>query len=172
MKCKCSSREWSSCTREWSSCTNSCTEARQGNTGKLRCASTCGWDGTWLGVLYRHFSNSRLSLEGGRGMPLMREEDKFSVDIVEADEVDMMREECRAVRVWRVSEARGLDVAELREPVQSGGALERLVGKGKAGAKWGEVVRRVTRAKKENVKSRWRQRGVVAVRGVDGRATR
>ena len=48
MRCKCSSREWSSCT-------SSCTEARQGSIGKLRCESTCGWNGTWLGVLYRHF---------------------------------------------------------------------------------------------------------------------
>ena len=70
MRCKCSSREWSRCT-------SSCTEARQGSTGKLRCASTCGWNGTWLGVLYRHFSNSRLSLEGGRRMPLWREETGF-----------------------------------------------------------------------------------------------
>ena len=60
MRCKCNSREWSSCT-------SSCTGARQGSAGKLRCASTCGWDGTWLGVLYRHFSNSRLSLGGGKG---------------------------------------------------------------------------------------------------------
>ena len=79
MGCKCSSREWSSCT-------SSCNEARQGSTGKLRCASTCEWNGTWLGVLYRHFSNSRLSLEGGRGMPLLREEDKFLVDTVEPEE--------------------------------------------------------------------------------------
>ena len=140
MRCKCSSREWSSCT-------SSCTEARQGSTGKLRCESTCGWNGTWLGVLYRHFSNSRLSLEGGRGMPLLREEDKFLVDIVDTEEVDMVREGCRAAGVWRVSEVRGLDGAELREAAQSGGALERLVGRGKAGAKWGEVVRRVARAR-------------------------
>ena len=89
MRCKCSSREWSSCT-------SSCTEARQGSTGKLRCESTCGWNGTWLGVLYRHLSNSRLSLEGGRGMPLLREEDRFLVDIVDTEEVDMVREGCRA----------------------------------------------------------------------------
>ena len=69
------------------------------------------------------------------------------MDIVEAEEVDMMREGCRAAGVWRVSEVRGLDGAELREAVQSGGALERLVGKGKAGSKWGEVVRRVARAR-------------------------
>ena len=43
----------------------------------------------------------------------------------------------------------GLDGAELREAVQSGGALERLVGRGKAGAKWGEVVRRVAKARGE-----------------------
>jgi ribonuclease HI len=140
MRCKCSSREWSSCT-------SSCTEARQGSTGKMRCESTCGWNGTWLGVLYRHLSNSRLSLEGGRGMPLLREEDRFLVDIVDTEEVDMVREGCRAAGVWRVSEVRGLDGAELREAAQSGGSLERLVGKGKAGAKWGEVMRRVARAR-------------------------
>ena len=69
------------------------------------------------------------------------------VDIVEAEEVDMIREGCRAAGVWRVSEVRGFDGAELREAVQSGGALERLVGKGKAGSKWGGVVRRVARAR-------------------------
>ena len=46
-----------------------------------------------------------------------------------------------------MSEVRGLDGAELREAAQSGGAPERLVGRGKAGAKWGEVVRRVVRAR-------------------------
>ena len=53
-------------------------------------------------MLYRHFSNSRLSLEGGRGMPLLREEDGFLVDIVDIQEVDMVREGCRAAGVWRV----------------------------------------------------------------------
>ena len=80
-------------------------------------------------------------------MPLLREEDKFLVDIVDHEEVDMVREGCRAAGVWRVSEVRGLDGAELREVAQSGGALERLVGRGKSGAKWGKVVRRVTRAR-------------------------
>ena len=74
MRCKCSSREWSSCT-------SSCTETRQGSIGKLRCASTCWWNGTWFGVLYRHFSNNGLSLAGGRGVPLLGEEDRFLVDI-------------------------------------------------------------------------------------------
>ena len=140
MRCRCSSREWSSCT-------SSCTETRQGSTGKLRCASTYGWNGTWLGVLYKHFGNSRLSPEGGRGVPLLREEDKFLADIVEVDEVGMVREGCSAAGIWRVSEVRELDGAELTESVQSGGALERLAGKGKAGAKWGKVVRRVSRAR-------------------------
>ena len=80
-------------------------------------------------------------------MPLLREKDKFLVDIVEADEVGLMREGCRAAGIWRVSEVRGLDGVEMREAAQSGGALERLVGKGKAGARWGEVVRRVARAR-------------------------
>ena len=111
-RCKCSSKEWSNCT-------SGCTEEKQGSTCKLRCASTCGWNDTWLGVLYRHFSNSRLSLEGGRGVPLLREEDKFLVDIVEAEEVDMIREGCRAAGVWRVREVRGFDGAELREAVQT-----------------------------------------------------
>ena len=99
------------------------------------------------GVLYRHFNNSRLSLEGGRGMPRLREEDKFLVEIVEAEEMDMLREGCRAAGVWRVSEVRRLDGVELREAMQSGGAPERLVGKGKAGSKWDEVVKRVARAR-------------------------
>ena len=80
-------------------------------------------------------------------MPLLREEDRFLVDMVDTDEVDMVREGCRAAGVWRVSEVRGLNGAELREAAQSGGSLERLVGKGRAGAKWGEVVRRVARAR-------------------------
>ena len=79
----------------------------------------------------------------------MREEHKFLVDIVDPEEVDMVREGCRAAGVWRVSEVRGLDGVELREAVQSGGALERRVGRGKAGAKWDEVVRRVARARGE-----------------------
>ena len=78
MRCECSSREWSSCI-------SSCTEARQGSTCKPRCASTCGWNGTWLGVLYRHFNNSKLSLEGDREIPRLREEDKFLVGIVETE---------------------------------------------------------------------------------------
>ena len=45
--------------------------------------------GTWLGVLYRHFTNSKLSLEGGRGVPLLRWEDKFLVGMMGVEEVDM-----------------------------------------------------------------------------------
>ena len=59
MRCKCAKEEWTSC--------SGCMEAKQGSTGKERCEGTCGWKGTWLGVLYRHFNNSRLTLEGGRG---------------------------------------------------------------------------------------------------------
>ena len=81
MRCKCAKEEWTSCT--------GCTEAKQGSTGKKRCGSTCGWNGTWLGMLCRHLSNSRLSLEGGRGMPMLGEGDRFLVDLVEADEVEM-----------------------------------------------------------------------------------
>ena len=68
-----------------------------------------GW-----GVLYGHFSNSRLSLKKKAGVPLLREEGKFWVDIVDAEEVDIVREGCRAAGVWRVSEIRGLDGADLR----------------------------------------------------------
>ena len=44
MGCKCAKEEWTSCTGY--------TEAKQGSTSKKRCESTCGWVGTWLGVLY------------------------------------------------------------------------------------------------------------------------
>ena len=44
-------------------------------------------------------------------MPMLREGDKFLVDLVEADEVEMAREGCRAAEVWRVSELRSLDGA-------------------------------------------------------------
>jgi hypothetical protein len=98
-------------------------------------------------MLYKYLSNSRLSLEGGRGIPALREGDRFLVDLVEADEVEMVREGCRAAEVWRVSELRGLDGARLREAAASGGALERLVGRGKAGKTWGEVVRRVAQTR-------------------------
>jgi hypothetical protein len=98
-------------------------------------------------MLYRYFSNSRLSLEGGRGMPTLREGDRFLVDLVEADGVEMVREGCRAAEVWRVSELRSLDGAGLREAVEPDGALERLVGKGKAGKACGEVVRRVAQVR-------------------------
>jgi hypothetical protein len=101
MRCKCAKEEWTNCT--------GCTEAKQGSTGKKRCASTCGWNSTWPRILYRHFSNSRLSLEGGRGMSTLREADRFLVDLVEVDEVEMVREGCRAAEVWRVSELRSLD---------------------------------------------------------------
>ena len=59
MRCKCAKEEWTSCTG-WM-------EAKQGSTDKKRCESTFGWNGTWLGMLYKHFNNSGLSLEGGRG---------------------------------------------------------------------------------------------------------
>ena len=86
MRCKFAREEWTSCT--------GCTEAKQGSADKKRCESTCGWNGTWLGTLYGHLSNSRLSLEGGRGMPTLGERDRCLVDLVEADEVDMVREGC------------------------------------------------------------------------------
>ncbi len=57
-------------------------------------------------------------------MPTLREGDKFLVDLVEADEVEMVREGCRAAEVWRVSELRGLDGTRLREAVKPNGALD------------------------------------------------
>ena len=36
-------------------------------------------------------------------MPTLRKGDKFLVDLVKADEVEMVREGCRAAEVWRVS---------------------------------------------------------------------
>ena len=89
----------------------------------MRCDSTCGWNGTWLGMLYKHFGNNKLSLEGGRGMSTKRKGDKFLVDLMEADEVEMMREGCRAAEIWRVSERRSLDGTSLRETVEPNGAL-------------------------------------------------
>ena len=71
----------------------------------------------------------------------------YLVDLVEADEVEMVREGCRAAEVWRVNELRRLGGAGLREAVESGGALERLVGKCKAGKTWGEAVRRVAQVR-------------------------
>ena len=100
-----------------------------------------------------HFSKSRLSLEGGREMPKMREGDRFLVDLVEADEVEMVRGGCRAAEVWRVSELRDLDGAGLRGLAGLGDALERLVDNGKAGRTWGEVVRRVAQATGSRVDS-------------------
>ena len=96
MGCKCANEEWTSCF--------GCTEAKQGSTCKKRCERACGWNGTWLGVLYRHSSNSKLSLEGGRPrrVHVLREGDRFFVDLVEADEVEMVREGCRAAEVWRI----------------------------------------------------------------------
>ena len=125
MRCKCAEEEWTNCT--------GCTEARQGSTDKKLCESTCGWNDTWLEMLYRHFSNSRLSLEGGRGMPALRKGDRFLVDLVKADEVEMVKEGRRAAEVWRVSELRSLDGTRLKEAARPNGALERLVGRGKAG---------------------------------------
>jgi hypothetical protein len=102
-------------------------------------------------MLYRHLSNIRLSLEGGRGMPALREWDRFLVDVVEADEGEIVREGCRAAEVWRVSELRSLDGTRLKEAARPNGALERLVGRGKAGKVWDEVVRRVAQVRGDRV---------------------
>ena len=64
----------------------------QGGTCKERCDSACGWGDTCLGVLYRHLSNIRLSLEEGKGMPALREGDRSIVDLVEAGKVEVVRE--------------------------------------------------------------------------------
>ena len=51
---------------------------------------------------------------------------------METDEVEMVREGCRSAEVWNVSELMSLDGTGLREAAGPGGALERLVDKGKA----------------------------------------
>ena len=61
-------------------------------------------------------------------MPALREGDRFLVDLVEGSEVEMMRDGCRAARVWRVSELRRLDGIEIRGAARqdwrgAGGAL-------------------------------------------------
>ena len=66
---------------------------------------TLGWECS-IGM---HFSNSKLPLEGDRGVPVLRARggDRFLVDLVEANEVEMVGEGCRAAEVWRVSEPVG-----------------------------------------------------------------
>ena len=147
-----------------------CSEAKQGSTGAGRCRTTCGWNGTWAGMLYGWLSGSRVSLRGGKARPRLREGDQFLVDIVEADEVELVREGCRAAEVWRVSELRGGDGKTLREAIKEGGALERLVGGGKAARVWGEVVRRVAQARRvqrDVMGRKVRARGVGADGGSD-----
>ena len=74
--------------------------------------------------------------EGGQRDANTEGRDMFLVDLVEADEVEMVREGCRAAEVWRVSELRSLDGTRPREAVEPNGALAGLVGKGKAGKAW------------------------------------
>ena len=59
MGCKCAKEGWTSCT--------GCTEAKRDSTGKKMCDGTCGWNRTWLGMLYMHSNTNRLPLEGGQG---------------------------------------------------------------------------------------------------------
>ena len=77
----------------------------------------------------------------------MREEDKFLVDTVEADEVGLMRGGCRGAGIWGVGEVRRLGGAhvERRGAAQSGGALER------GGVRWGGVTRRVAQSSGGNI---------------------
>ena len=82
-------------------------------------------------------------------MPTLREGDRFLVGLVEADEVaGDGKGGCKVAEMWVVSELGSLGGAGLREAaVEPGGALERLVGQGKAGKAWGEVVRRVAQVR-------------------------
>ena len=118
MRCKCANEEWASC--------SGCTEAKQGSTctGKKRCESTCGWNVGGMALGWECSIGTSATAAA-----VLRERDRILIDLVEADEVEMVRGGCRAAKVWRVSELRRLGGAGLREAVEPGGALERLVGK-------------------------------------------
>ena len=100
------------------------------------CKTSCGWSGTWIGMLYMALGDLEVKIEGGEGMPKRRRGDKCLVDMAELDERDMVRMGCMASEIWRCSEALQMDGRTLSRALDKGGSAEKT-----AGRKWCDWAR-------------------------------
>ena len=93
------------------------------------CRTSCGWSGTWVGMLYMMMGDLGMRITGGEGMPKLREGDRCLVDMATDDERDMVRVGCLATEIWRYSEALRLDGHSMSRQLELGGSAEKTAGK-------------------------------------------
>ena len=93
------------------------------------CKTSCGWSGTWVGMVYMMLGDAGMQITGGNGMPLLREGDRCLVDMADDGDRDMVRAGCLATEVWRCSEALRLDGQSLARHMEPNGGTERTAGK-------------------------------------------
>ena len=109
------------------------------------CRTAPGWNGSWVGMLRVALAKADVQVQGGLGLPPLREGDCCLVDIADAEEREFVRHGCYAAEVWRVSDVVTLDGAGIREACKPKGALETLLGRRGGGSVWGDAVRRLAR---------------------------
>ena len=115
----------------WMSCRCVSAGLRDTGCGGMRngCKTSCGWSGTWVGMVYMTLGDLGMQITGGEGMPKLRVGDRCLVDLAMDDERDMVRIGCLATEVWRCSEALQLDGHTLSRQFDPGGSAEKTAGK-------------------------------------------
>ena len=75
-----------------------------------------GWNGTWIGALAMAMAKQGISIEGGKGIPHVRQQDACLVDLAPPERRQEMAIGCWTHSVWRVSDlfnAQGLRAVDL-----------------------------------------------------------
>jgi hypothetical protein len=112
---------------DWFRCR--CGESEQRCGGDKGCWSSCGWSGTWVGMLYHTLSKYGIQVKGGLGLPEIRIGDKNLVDEAVVEDKDMVREGCRRAGVWRTGEVLELEGMGMRRAFRKGGPMEKAAGR-------------------------------------------
>lgn len=105
-------------------------------TGSKMCRTSCGWNGTWVGLIYWTLCNTKLRVTGGLGMPKLRDGDRCLTDLCGPEEREVVRRGCLANEKWRLSEVLMLDGERTAPVLWDGQQMQRT-----AGREWVSAVR-------------------------------
>ena len=108
----------------------------QAGNSRCKCKKQCGgtleacktavsWSGTWIGMVKQGMEAAGFTMEGGLGLPKLRQGDFCLVDVARQDDKEMVRRGCMATEMWRCSEVMSLRGDALHKSLMKGGPAEK-----------------------------------------------
>ena len=108
----------------------------QAGNSRCKCKTQCGgtleacktavsWTGTWIGMRKQRMKAAGFTMEGGLGLPKLRQGDFCLVDVARQDDKEMARRGCMATEMWRCSEVMNLRGDALHKSLMKGGPAKK-----------------------------------------------